>query len=238
MIYKIVRIKVMFYEFNKLNYYLNNYLFYLTYLTKNTKQDIRAMESENFIEQNSIISVSTKDSYGVEENKEIKKILEINIKIPLEILYEKDFFLDKVVKFFEKIIKENEKLNDLNIEDNKLFSVTELPNINIKDYILRINKFLDPEYSTFIITLIYIYRISLEGILLNIYNIYKLLIVALNLAIKFNEDDYSDNKYTAKVGGIKLKEMNKLEEIFLLRVNFNLWVNEEEFESYCSDFFS
>ena len=109
---------------------------------------------------------------------------------------------------------------------------------NIKDYILRINKFLDPEYSTFIITLIYIYRISLEGILLNIYNIYKLLIVALNLAIKFNEDDYSDNKYTAKVGGIKLKEMNKLEEIFLLRINFNLRVNEEEFESYCSDYFS
>lgn len=54
------------------------------------------------------------------------------------------------------------------------------------------------------------------------------------VAIKYNEDDYFSNEFYAKVGGIKMIEMNKLEYEFLLLIEFNLFVNEDVFNKYNS----
>jgi hypothetical protein len=128
--------------------------------------------------------------------------------------------------------KEIIKDNDNDIYD-QIFSVKEKPKISLSNYIFRINKYLDLEISTWILMLIYIKRISLYGIFINDYNKFKLLIIAINLAIKFNEDEPPSISFIAKVGGISLEEMYKLEEIFLLKINFNLWVSNYEFENYC-----
>ena len=52
------------------------------------------------------------------------------------------------------------------------------------------------------------------------------------LAIKYNEDEYSDNNFYAKVGGVSRKEMDKLEYEMLSLLNFSLFVNEELFDKY------
>lgn len=54
------------------------------------------------------------------------------------------------------------------------------------------------------------------------------------ISIKYNEDDYFSNEFYAKVGGIRMAEMNKLEYEFLSLIDFNLFVNEDVFNKYNS----
>jgi len=56
--------------------------------------------------------------------------------------------------------------------------------------------------------------------------------MSLIVAIKFMEDKYYKNDYYAKVGGITVKELNKLEIEFLLMINFKLFVELEVFNQF------
>ena len=58
------------------------------------------------------------------------------------------------------------------------------------------------------------------------------MLIAILIAIKYNEDDFYSNTYYAKVGGITLKEINNLESEFLSLINFNLWIDFEIFTKY------
>ena len=58
------------------------------------------------------------------------------------------------------------------------------------------------------------------------------MLIAILLAIKYNEDDFYSNTYYAKVGGINLQEINNLESEFLSLINFNLWIDFEIFTKY------
>jgi hypothetical protein len=55
------------------------------------------------------------------------------------------------------------------------------------------------------------------------------------LAAKFFDDQYFNNKYYAKVGGVPCKEINSLEVEFLFLVNFSLHVTEEVYYRYFSE---
>ena len=52
------------------------------------------------------------------------------------------------------------------------------------------------------------------------------------VAVKYNEDDYFGNDFYAKVGGVTKSEIKFLEYEFLLRIKFNLYVNEDVFNKY------
>jgi len=81
--------------------------------------------------------------------------------------------------------------------------------------------------------LIYIDRIcELNNFIINSYNVYKILFSSLIIAIKYNEDEYYDNKFYAKVGGLTLKEMNNLEINYLSLIDFKLYISEEVFDNY------
>ena len=52
------------------------------------------------------------------------------------------------------------------------------------------------------------------------------------IALKYNEDDYFNNEFYAKVGGVTKKEIDKLEYEFLIRSEYKLFVSEDVFEKY------
>ncbi len=52
-----------------------------------------------------------------------------------------------------------------------------------------------------------------------------MIIVAIVIAIKYNEDKYICNKAFAKIGGIPLNELNFLEFEFFRLINFELYIN-------------
>ena len=65
------------------------------------------------------------------------------------------------------------------------------------------------------------------------YNLlYRLILSAMLIALKYNEDDYFNNEFYAKVGGVTKKEIDKLEYEFLIRSEYKLFVSEDVFEKY------
>lgn len=50
--------------------------------------------------------------------------------------------------------------------------------------------------------------------------------------MKYNMDDYYDNKYYAKIGGLTLYELNDLERDFLIRIGYRLFISEAEYTRY------
>ena len=132
----------------------------------------------------------------------------------------------------EKSVKYEQKLNQ--IELNKSF---EEPKISITKYIRRIIKHSNPEPSTLILAVIYFDRICNNGKINLCYsNVYKLILISLVLAIKYNEEYFESNEFYGKVGGLTIKSINKLEIYTLKVLKFNLYVKEEIYETYVNQF--
>ena len=55
------------------------------------------------------------------------------------------------------------------------------------------------------------------------------------LAAKFFDDQYFNNAYYAKVGGVPRREMNSLELEFLFLVNFSLHVSPDVYFKYFTE---
>lgn len=60
----------------------------------------------------------------------------------------------------------------------------------------------------------------------------RVILTASIISIKFNEDDYYDNSFYAKVGGISLQEVNELEYAFLSMCGFTMSINENKYLKY------
>jgi len=58
------------------------------------------------------------------------------------------------------------------------------------------------------------------------------------LAVKFFDDVYYSNAYYAKVGGVKTKEVNTLEQHFLRLIDWQLAVTPQEYEQYRNQVFA
>jgi hypothetical protein len=121
-----------------------------------------------------------------------------------------------------------------NIDKHKsIFNSKKPPSISIQQYIERIVKYSKMEDSTLIITLIYIDRLcDMSQLHLNDFNIHRIILATVLIAIKYNEDDYFSNDYYAKVGGISLQEINTLEYECVKLMNHRLFVDEEFYKKY------
>ncbi len=71
-----------------------------------------------------------------------------------------------------------------------------------------------------------------SGIILNPHNIHRIILGCMILAIKYNEDEYYNNEYYAKVGGVSLDEMNDLEDASFNLIDHNLFISEDIYKKY------
>lgn len=111
------------------------------------------------------------------------------------------------------------------------------PAISIKDYLARIGKYAACSGECFVLALVYIDRIiqSNPTFVVNSLNIHRLLITSVMLAAKFFDDQYFNNAYYAKVGGVPCNEMNILEVEFLFMTNFSLFVTTDTYKQYYTE---
>ena len=135
------------------------------------------------------------------------------------------------------ILENNKKLKDykeiLKKQKNMVFSSNSKPNISILDYLIRIQTYSEIEKSTLILALILIdHTCRNSQLVLTFYNIHRLLFGAILIAIKYNEDIYYDNKYYSEIAGVKIKELKLIEYSFLEINNFNVFLNNKEYEQY------
>lgn len=111
------------------------------------------------------------------------------------------------------------------------------PAISIKDYLNRIAKYAACSGECFVLALVYVDRIiqSNPTFVVNSLNIHRLLITSVMLAAKFFDDQYYNNAYYAKVGGVPCVEMNSLEVDFLFMTNFTLFVATDTYRQYYTE---
>ncbi|KRX01571.1 Cyclin-like protein [Pseudocohnilembus persalinus] len=118
-------------------------------------------------------------------------------------------------------------------KEGSSFQSENIPKITLEKYMERIKKFaIINENYYFITALIYLERIvakNQSNIQLTPFTVHRLLFVAVLTAIKFSNDNNYQNVYYAKVGGIKLQDLNKMEVEFLDLIEYNLLVSEEEY---------
>ena len=135
------------------------------------------------------------------------------------------------------ILEENKNLKNYNEvlhkQSKMIFSANSIPKISIYDYLIRIQTYSYIEKNTLIIALIYIDRIcDLGHITLTYYNIHRILFTSVIIAIKYNEDCFYDNKYYSEIAGVKLNELNNLENTFVQKCNFIFYISDDIFEKY------
>ena len=135
------------------------------------------------------------------------------------------------------ILEDNKKLDNykeiVKKQSKMLFSANSIPNISINDYLTRIQVYSGIEKSTLILSLIQIDHLCKKAdIVLTYYNIHRILFGAVLISIKYNEDSYYDNKFYSEIAGVKLKELKMIEYTFLELSDFNVFINDKEYEQY------
>ena len=170
--------------------------------------------NNNSTTQNNIINVSSNSN-------------DINEKINKKIII-------KISELLTNICDENTK--DIKNEKNpfiKSFVSKNIPTISIKDYLERLSKYSKINSSTILLILIYIDRLcNIYKFKLSYFNIHKLILASMLIAVKYNEDDRYSIKFYAKLGGITKTELCSLEYNFISLLNFNLFVSEELYKKY------
>lgn len=120
------------------------------------------------------------------------------------------------------------------------FHASRPPGISIRKYLSRLCDYLKCSQECFVLALIYIDRLICAHSDLNVdkFCIHRLVLTGTAIAAKFFDDKYYKNSYYAKVGGVSLPEMNRLESEFLVLVDFQLFVKPEQYEEYTTMLFN
>ena len=180
---------------------------------------------EDSIEEDDTKSITEKEKdkakSGIKENEKIQNIELINaISNTLTTILEKN----KKLKNYREILKKQSMM---------YFSAYTIPNISIKDYLIRIQNYSLMEKSTLILSLILIdHMCKKSNIVLTPYNIHRILFSSVIISIKYNEDSYYDNNFYAQIAGIKPNELKLLEYKFLELNDFDVYVTDVEYEQY------
>jgi hypothetical protein len=154
-----------------------------------------------------------------------------------------DFSLVKTIEvisdLLNNICEENKDKSEIINKNIIPFMTQNIPSMSIKDYLLRLSQFTKMSESTIIIILIYIDRISnLNNFRLTYRNIYKLILSAMIIAIKYNEDLFFSSAIYAKLGGLSVSELNYLEFQFLILIKFSLFIENDLFDKYKNNLLS
>ena len=181
--------------------------------------------SDDSVEEEDTKSQTDKDKEKAKgnspENKDTKNINLIN----------------SITKTLNTILEQNKKLKNykdiLKKQISMYFSANTIPNISIKDYLIRIQNYSEMEKSTLILSLILIDKMCKKsGIVLTHYNIHRILFSSVLISIKYNEDCYFDNNFYSQIAGVKPNELKLLEYTFLEYNDFSIYVNDIEYEQY------
>ena len=181
--------------------------------------------SDDSVEEEDTKSQTDKDKEKAKgnspENKDTKNINLIN----------------SITKTLNTILEQNKKLKNykdiLKKQISMYFSANTIPNISIKDYLIRIQNYSEMEKSTLILSLILIDKMCKKsGIVLTHYNIHRILFSSVLISIKYNEDSYFDNNFYSQIAGVKPDELKLVEYTFLEYNDFNIYVEDIEYEQY------
>jgi len=145
-------------------------------------------------------------------------------------------FSSKISNVIYGKIKQNTSKNDPK-GLSKQFKDRKRRNMNVNEYLNKFISYMELEKSDIILAIILIDRLyENTQISINEENYFRLVLVALILACKYNKDVLYSNAVWSKIGGIKKESLNLLEVMFIKNIDYSLFVDKETFELYSSKF--
>ena len=145
--------------------------------------------------------------------------------------------IKSISQILESILEDNKRLVNfsqiIKKQSKIVFNSKIVPSISLEKYLIRIQTYTNLERNSLIAGLIYIDRFCKISKIIFIYNnIHKILFTSILLSIKFNEDQFYENKYYAEIAGINLNELNTLEYNYVNMIQFLLYIKTETFKDY------
>ncbi|ORZ18686.1 cyclin-domain-containing protein, partial [Absidia repens] len=133
----------------------------------------------------------------------------------------------------------NSKSDDGNNSTFTLFHARSIPSIDIYSYLSRILKYCPCANECFLSLLVYFDRMSKNALAItgqpftiDSFNIHRLIISGVMVSSKFFSDIFYTNTRYAKVGGLPVSELNRLELEFLQLNEYNILVSISELQRY------
>ena len=144
----------------------------------------------------------------------------------------KNHIINSISLSLKDIINENKKSNS-NYVNKDIFYLSFIPPISLEDYIKRLMKYSKMDISTLINSIIYIdHFCDKNKYYLTPNNIFRILLSACLLSLKFNEDITVNYKTYAEIAAVSVEDLKKLEFYMYLKLHFTLNVKYELYKSY------
>ncbi|KXN68010.1 cyclin-domain-containing protein [Conidiobolus coronatus NRRL 28638] len=147
--------------------------------------------------------------------------------------------LHLIATYLESITKTNDQIPHDMVTP---YHARSIPSISIAAYLNRIHHFCPATNEAYLAALIYLQRATKLGlehdatyILMDSYSIHRLLITSIMVGAKFFCDLFYTNCRYAKVGGVPVDELNKLEVEFLKLTQFEFTVQPDELQRLGDD---
>eukprot|EP00753_Platysulcus_tardus_P012570 PLAT3435.2.p1 GENE.PLAT3435.2~~PLAT3435.2.p1 ORF type:complete len:264 (-),score=83.05 PLAT3435.2:32-823(-) len=113
------------------------------------------------------------------------------------------------------------------------FHAERAPCIRVGPYLERIATYAACSGETYILALVYMDRIiDKANIVVNSLTVHRVLLTSILLGAKYFDDQFYNNQYYAKIGGLPCEELNNLELEFLFMTNFSLHVDAVTYHKY------
>ena len=178
--------------------------------------------------ESSILS-NTSDASIVSRETEVNSSYESQTSKETDL---KNHIINSISLSLKDIIKENKKTISNNINKD-IFYLSFIPPISLEDYIKRLVKYSNMDISTLINSIIYIdYFCDKNKYYLTLNNIFRILLSACLLSLKFNEDITVNYKTYAEIAAVSVEDLKNLEFYMYLKLHFSLNVKYELYKSY------
>ena len=109
--------------------------------------------------------------------------------------------------------------------------------ISIREYIKRWSKYAHNEEQVLLIAMIYLDRCCVKTkMTVSPTNVHRLLLACLLVASKWYHDTPFSNKHYAAVGGVSLRDLNRLEVALLKDMRFSTHIEKKQLNVYSKEF--
>jgi len=116
-----------------------------------------------------------------------------------------------------------------------VFDSSVIPPIGIDKYLMRLRLRFECSDATFIAALIIVDRLlEYDGgrLPLTMQNVHRIFLASLVVAVKYHEDLCYANSHYAMAGGVHVREVNRLERVILMALDFDLRIAPDQYQMY------
>ena len=171
---------------------------------------------------------NTTDTSNVSRETEVNSSYESQTSRETDL---KNHIIDAIALNLKDIINENQ--SNAKYAQQDIFYLSFVPPISLKDYIKRIMRYTKMEISTLINSIIYIDNFCDKNkYYLTPNNIFRILLSACILSLKFNEDITVNYKAYADIAAVSVQDLKNLEFYMYLKLHFSLNVKYDLYKSY------